>query len=59
MLLTVKDVAKLLRVNTTYVYNLINSGELPALKIGSWKVRKESLEAWLIRTEEQTRTEHR
>lgn len=43
ILLTVKEVSQLLHTNTTYVYELIKKGFLPALKLGQMKVRKESL----------------
>lgn len=43
MLLTVTEVAKMLRVNRNHVYKLINDGELEAVKIGSIKVKKEAL----------------
>ena len=39
MLLTVAEVAKMLKVNRNFVYNLINNGELEAVRVGSIKVR--------------------
>lgn len=47
MLLTVSEVAKELHVNVNYVYELIKAGLLQALKIGSLKVRRETLEQFL------------
>ena len=47
MLYTVTEVAKLLKVNRNFVYNLINNGELEAVKIGSIKVRKEALNRYV------------
>ena len=47
LLYTVTEVAKLLKVNRTFVYELINRGELPAVKIGSLKIRKTTLEKYL------------
>ena len=47
MLYTVTEVAKLLKVNRTFVYELINRGELPAVKIGSLKIRKQTLKKYL------------
>lgn len=47
MLYTVTEVAKLLKVNRTFVYELINRGELPAVKVGSLKIRKQTLEKYL------------
>lgn len=52
---TPNEVAKLLRIRVATVYELIKSGDLPALKIGkNYKVPKEGFEEWLfIRTREQ------
>ena len=47
LLYTVKEVSELLHTNPTYVYNLIKAGLLPVLKLGSYKVRKESLSKFL------------
>lgn len=51
MLYTVKEVSELLHTNPTYVYKLINKGLLPALKLGSYKVRHEALDAFLVQFE--------
>lgn len=51
MLYTVKEVSELLHTNPTYVYKLINKGLLPALKLGSYKVRHEALDAFLMQFE--------
>ena len=47
MLYTVTEVAKLLKVNRNFVYNLIKNGELEAVKIGSIKVKKEALNRYI------------
>ena len=47
MLLTVAEVAKMLKVNRNFVYKIINNGELEAVKIGSIKVRKEALNRYI------------
>lgn len=39
--------SELIHTNLAYVYSLINSGLLPALKLGSYKVRKEALTRFL------------
>ena len=44
-------VAKLIKSNTSYVYNLIRAGLLPVLKLGSYKVRRVSLLEFLERYE--------
>ena len=51
MLYTVKEVSKILHTNPTYVYGLIKAGHLPALKLGSIKVRRETLLAFLAKNE--------
>jgi len=44
---TVKEVSQLLHTNTAYIYTLIHAGLLPAIKLGSYKIREESLETFL------------
>lgn len=51
ILYTVPEVSKLIKTNKTYVYTLINLGLLPALKLGSLKVRRTSLLEFLERFE--------
>ena len=43
VLYTVKEVSLLIKTNVGYVYNLIRKGYLPALNLGSLKVRRTSL----------------
>lgn len=43
VLYTVKEVSQLIKTNVGYVYNLIKKGYLPALNLGSLKVRRVSL----------------
>lgn len=50
-LYTVKEVAKLLKTNVDYVYDLKKAKLLPFLKIGSYKVRPEALKEFLIKYE--------
>lgn len=47
MLLTVTEVAKMLKVNKNFVYKIINNGELEAVKVGSIKVKKEALNRYI------------
>ena len=51
VLYTVKEVAELLKTNIDYVHKLRKAGLLPFLKIGQYKVRKQSLELFLERYE--------
>ena len=48
---TVKEISHLLRTNPAYIYKLIDRGILPALKLGSLRVRKDALEALLVNYE--------
>lgn len=47
MLYTVKEASATLGVNVHVVYNLIKKGLLPAMKLGSLKIRKTSLEDFI------------
>lgn len=49
MLYTVSEVAKMLKVNRNFVYNLIKNGELEAVRIGSIKVKREALNRYIER----------
>jgi len=51
ILYTVSEVAKLIKTNTNYVYELIKKGFLPALKLGSYKVRRAALLEFLEKYE--------
>lgn len=51
ILYTVKETANMLGVNVHVVYNLIKKGLLPALKLGSLKVRKNSIEDFVRKYE--------
>ena len=48
LIYTVSEVAKLLHSSPNYIYLLIEKGFLPAIKLGSIKVLKTSLEKFLI-----------
>lgn len=47
MIYTVKEVAKILHTNPAFVYSLINAGLLPALRLGAFKIRHETLVKFL------------
>ena len=51
ILYTVKETANMLGVNVHVVYNLIKKGLLPVLKLGSLKVRKNSIEDFVRKYE--------
>ena len=47
MLYTVPEVAAILKTNVDYVYKLRKAGLIRFMKIGRWKCRKSTLEAFL------------
>jgi len=51
MLYTVKETSKILKTNTDYVYSLIKKGYIKCLKLGSYKIRKSTLESFLAQYE--------
>ncbi len=48
---TVQEVARILHSSPNYIYTLIDKGYLPALKLGSIKILKSTLEKFLIENE--------
>lgn len=51
MLYTVKEASKILKTNTDYIYSLIRKGYLRCLKLGSYKIKKSTLEEFLEKYE--------
>lgn len=51
MLYTVKEVAQILKCNSTRVYGLKDAGLLPFLKLGQLKCRREAVEEFLRKYE--------
>ena len=47
ILYTVKEVSEIMHTSPSYVYKLIESGLLPVLKLGSYKIRHEALMKFL------------
>lgn len=47
LLYTVKETASILGCNIHLVYDLVNKGLLPAMKLGSLKIRLKSIEEFL------------
>jgi len=48
---SIKEVSSMLRINTGLAYQLVKCGLLPAIKLGSLKVRKAALDDFLVRYE--------
>lgn len=51
MIFSVKEVAEILHSSPNYIYSLIEKGYLPAIKLGSIKIIKSTLERFLIENE--------
>ena len=51
LIYTVQEVASILHSSPNYIYELIRKSYLPAIKLGSLKVLKSSLERFLIQNE--------
>jgi excisionase family DNA binding protein len=57
--LTLADVTEILNISAVQAYNLVRSGELPAIQIGPrgiWRVEATELEAYIQRLYSQTRS---
>ena len=48
---TVKEASKILHISPNYIYQLIARGYLPAIRLGSIKILKSSLESFLEENE--------
>jgi excisionase family DNA binding protein len=47
--LTVAEVAVLLRLHPTTIYRLVKRGDLPGFKVGdNWRISSNALENWLL-----------
>ena len=51
LIYTVQEAASILHSSPNYIYELIRKGYLPAIKLGSLKVLKTTLERFLIQNE--------
>ena len=47
--LTVRDVAGVLRLAEKTVYSMVQAGELPAFKVrGQWRIRRVDFDGWMV-----------
>ena len=47
--MTLREVARYLRINKSTVYRMARDGTLPAWKLGNvWRFKKESIERWIV-----------
>jgi excisionase family DNA binding protein len=50
--MTVKEVAKYLKVHPTTIYRLLKDRKIPAFQIGSdWRFNREQIDAWMVELE--------
>lgn len=58
-ILTVREIAILLKLADKTVYSMAQAGELPAFKVrGQWRIRRVDFEDWMERqAQSRTRTE--
>lgn len=46
--LTIAEVAKILRLHPTTIYRLVKRGELPGFRVGdNWRINGDTLETWM------------
>jgi excisionase family DNA binding protein len=50
------DVAEILDISSAQAYALVRSGELPAIKIGQWRIEATELENYIQRMYAETKT---
>lgn len=56
-ILTIREVASLLKIGEKTAYTMAQSGELPAFKVrGQWRFRRADLDAWIRDQVEQSKS---
>ena len=57
-ILTIRDVATLLKIGEKTAYTMAQSGDLPGFKVrGQWRFRRADLDAWILQQGEQAKAE--
>lgn len=57
-ILTIRDVAALLKVGEKTAYTMAQDGDLPGLKVrGQWRFRRSDIDAWISEQVERARAE--
>jgi excisionase family DNA binding protein len=55
VVLTLKDVAALLKVGEKTIYSMAQAGELPAFKVrGQWRFSRKDIDAWIEQQKQAT-----
>ncbi len=59
-IMTLREVAKYLKLNEKTIYEMARRGEIVGFKVGgSWRFKKERIDQWLAELEEKTMKEKR
>jgi len=57
-ILTIRDVAALLKIGEKTAYTMAQDGDLPGFKVrGQWRFRRSDIDAWISDQVEQARAE--
>ena len=49
-IMTIKEIAKYLKINEKTIYNLIKKKEIPAFKVGgNWRFKKSLIDKWILK----------
>lgn len=57
-ILTIRDVAALLKIGEKTAYTMAQDGDLPGFKVrGQWRFRRSDIDAWISEQVEQARAE--
>lgn len=57
-ILTIRDVAALLKIGEKTAYTMAQDGDLPGFKVrGQWRFRRSDVDAWISEQVEQARAE--
>jgi len=57
-ILTIRDVAALLKIGEETAYTMAQDGDLPGFKVrGQWRFRRSDIDAWISDQVEQARAE--
>jgi PAS domain S-box-containing protein/excisionase family DNA binding protein len=52
-IMTVKELAKYMRVHTSTIYRLVRENKIPAIKVGNqWRFKKDSIDKWIEHKDE-------
>lgn len=55
-ILTIRDVAALLKVGEKTIYTMAQTGDLPGFKVrGQWRFRRSDIDAWIAAQVEQAK----